>query len=134
MTPTDPFDRRRALALLAWAALLPGAAWADDGDSGPGGEDDDRDDSDDDSDDGDDDGGRDDENRDRDDEGRHGDDDGDEGDGDGAPGLRDITVLYPDGWVERIRGGLYELIDPRGRRVVARSATVADFARMIALR
>jgi hypothetical protein len=55
------------------------------------------------------------------------------GPGSGGRG-RDITVHYPDGWVERIRGGLYELIDPARRLVVRRAATAEDRARLLALR
>jgi hypothetical protein len=43
-------------------------------------------------------------------------------------------VRYADGWVERIVGGRYELIDHQSRLVVRRDATSDDFARMIALR
>ena len=129
--------------------LAPSAAWAGDEE-----DDSDRDD---------DDGGRgrgrgrggDDDDDDRDDDssgpGRGGDHDdevrsgpGDRGDSDTstvtsssggrAPSLRDITVLYPDGWTERIVSGRYELIDPQGRLVANRAATGDDFARMIALR
>lgn len=83
---------------------------------------------------------------DRDDDDRGGDEqDGDERDRDDSrdgPGRgreggrppRDITVLYPDGWTERIVGGRYELLDHQSRLVVRRAATAEDFGRMIALR
>ncbi len=48
--------------------------------------------------------------------------------------LRDITVTYPDGWVERIVNGHYELFDDQNRRVIRRAATQEDFDRMFALR
>lgn len=47
--------------------------------------------------------------------------------------IRNITVTYPDGWVERIINGQYELIDNLNRQVIRRPATAEDFARMIAL-
>lgn len=59
---------------------------------------------------------------------------GGSGRGNGSGGMRDITVLYPDGWVERIVAGVYELIDPDSREVIRRPATGADVARMLALR
>lgn len=46
----------------------------------------------------------------------------------------DIAVYYPDGWVERIYQGHYELMDDMSRLVVRRPATGEDFARMEALR
>jgi hypothetical protein len=135
--------------------LAPSAAWARDGEDdsdgddddggqgrgrgrGRGGDDDDHDDLDD-----------------RDDDGsgpgRGGNDDeeirsrpGDGGDSDTsivtsssggrAPSPQYITVLYPDGWTERIVSGRYELVDPQSRLVANRAATGDDFARMIALR
>ncbi|TNC62079.1 hypothetical protein [Rubellimicrobium roseum] len=48
--------------------------------------------------------------------------------------LQDITVIYPDGWTERIADGSYELLDPLSRSVVRRSATSEDFNRMMSLR
>lgn len=45
-----------------------------------------------------------------------------------------MTVLYPDGWTERIVAGRYELMDDHSRLVVARPATAEDLARMLALR
>ena len=54
--------------------------------------------------------------------------------GDGARLSRmstcEITVYYPDGWIERIVGGNYELIDQQKRRVVRRAATRDDLDRM----
>lgn len=47
--------------------------------------------------------------------------------------IRNITVTYPDGWIERIVNGQYELIDDLNRRVILRPATQEDFARMMAL-
>lgn len=47
--------------------------------------------------------------------------------------IRNITVQYPDGWIERILNGQYELIDDLNRRVILRPATVEDFNRMMAL-
>lgn len=47
--------------------------------------------------------------------------------------IRNITVTYPDGWIERIVNGQYELIDNLNRRVILRPATQDDFARMMAL-
>lgn len=47
--------------------------------------------------------------------------------------IRNITVTYPDGWIERIVNGQYELIDNLNRRVILRPATQEDFARMMAL-
>jgi hypothetical protein len=48
--------------------------------------------------------------------------------------LRDVTVRYSDGWIERIVSGRYELIDHQSRLVVRRTATADDFNRMISLR
>ena len=161
MSPPDLRNRRHVLSLLCWGPVLgvtgPGVvrpAWANDGEgnSGPRGDGDrggdDRDED------------RDGRGRGR---GRGGDDD-QEGrdheasgyeevpDGRSESGrshdlsrgrvsvrddrrdLRDITVRYPDGWMERIVGGRYELIDHQSRLVVRRAATAGDFARMIALR
>lgn len=157
MSSDSALDRRRVLALLlegaaGLASLRPSFARADDhdddddDDSGSGGGDDDSG-GDDDEDGGDNGGG-----------GSSGggsgsgdDDDGNSGSGGGDQGgrppsrgrsgegddrlwLRDVTVLYPDGWVERVAGGVYELIDPDSRPVVRRPATPADVARMLALR
>jgi hypothetical protein len=47
--------------------------------------------------------------------------------------IRDITVQYQDGWIERIVDGQYELIDNLNRRVILRPATIEDFNRMMAL-
>ncbi|SHI35312.1 hypothetical protein [Wenxinia saemankumensis] len=55
------------------------------------------------------------------------------GDDGGPAGIPDLALLYPDGWVERIRAGRYELIDDRGRRVNERAATRGDYDRMSAL-
>lgn len=96
------------------------------GNSGPGDGGDDGDDDSDPGGGGDDRGGGDRDDRDR---GRGG-----SGRGNGSGGMRDITVLYPDGWVERIVAGVYELIDPDSREVIRRPATGADVARMLALR
>ena len=158
MSPDDPLGRRRALALLlaglglAAVLLAPTRARADDDEdhSGPGGGGDDHDDDDDDDDDhsGPGGGGDDDRDEDHSGSGRNGDDDrsgpgsgwddGDNGSSHGSPGdgqrPRDIAVYYPDGWIERIVAGRYELIDHQRRLVVARTATSEDFARMIALR
>ena len=41
-----------------------------------------------------------------------------------------ITVYYPDGWIERIVGGNYELIDQQRRLVVRRAGTRDDLDRM----
>lgn len=161
MSPPSHRTRRRVLTLLCGGIVLsaspfglgreggpflaPSAAWAgddedeDDGGRGRGrgrgrGGDDDEDDRDNDS-------SGPGSGRDNDDD-RSGSDGGDDSDpsgspshsGGGASSLRDITVLYPDGWTERIASGRYELIDPDRRLVVARAATGEDFARMIALR
>ena len=45
-----------------------------------------------------------------------------------------MTVQDPDGWIERIVRGRYELIDQQSRVVVRRRATAGDLARMDALR
>lgn len=154
MSPDDPVDRRRALALLlgglglAAVPLAPTRAWADDDDdhSGPGGGGDHDDDDDDDhSGPG---GGGDDRDEDHSGPGRGGSGGDRSGPGGGddsggrssygsrgeGQGPRDIAVYYPDGWIERIVAGRYELIDHQRRLVVARPATAEDFARMIALR
>jgi hypothetical protein len=47
--------------------------------------------------------------------------------------LRNVTVRYPDGWVELILNDQYQLIDNLNRQVVSRRATVEDFNRMVAL-
>ena len=47
---------------------------------------------------------------------------------------RNIAVYYPDGWVEQIAEGRYELFDDMSRLVVRRRATGEDFSRMAALR
>jgi hypothetical protein len=167
MSPHDPIDRRRTLALLAGVLgllavpVVPTRARADDVDhSGSGGGGDDHDDDDDDDDDdhsGPGGGGDDDRDDDHNGSGRGGDDGNDDSDrsgsgsgrdddrsdsdggssdgsGDARQRLRDIAVYYPDGWIERIVAGRYELIDHQSRLVVARTATSEDFARMIALR
>jgi hypothetical protein len=41
-----------------------------------------------------------------------------------------VEVIYPDGWKEEIRGGVFRLRDPAGRTVVERQATAADLARL----
>jgi len=41
-----------------------------------------------------------------------------------------IEVVYPDGWKEEIRSGVFELRDPAGRTVIRRRATSFDQARM----
>ena len=150
MTPPVPQSRRHAPGLLGSTLVLgatpaglwgAGPAWARDGEDDSGRGNDDRGDE----------GGRGrgrgrgggDGPDDRDDQGRPG------GHGSGAregtptsgggsrgPGqrLRDVTVRYSDGWVERIVSGRYELIDHQSRLVVRRTATADDFTRMIALR
>jgi hypothetical protein len=55
------------------------------------------------------------------------------GNGNNFGRMRNITVTYPDGWVERIINGEYELFDNLNRRVVRRDATQEDFDRMMAL-
>ena len=103
-----------------------------DGNSGDGGGDDDNSGHGGDGDDGDDNSG-------------HGDDGpGDDNGGDGGDRsgqrigndrpIADITLLYSDGWVERIVNGRYKLIDQLNRQVIARTATPQDFLRMAALR
>jgi hypothetical protein len=47
--------------------------------------------------------------------------------------IRNITVTYPDGWIESIVDGQCELIDDLNRRVILRPAKAKDFARMMAL-
>lgn len=42
----------------------------------------------------------------------------------------DVEVIYPDGWKEEIRAGVFQLRDPAGRTVVERQATPADIARL----
>ncbi len=121
----------------------------DDDNSGPGGGDDSDDDNDDNDDNsgpgnGDDnDNGNDDDNGGGDDNAGPGnggnDDDGarsDDDDGDSTSTnrrIRNITVQYQDGWIERIVNGQYELIDNLNRRVILRPATIEDFNRMMAL-
>ena len=77
-----------------------------------------------------------------DDGGRDGDDDRQEDGGGGQTGRHGerieidgdrIRVIYPDGFKEEIRNGVFELKDPAGRTVVRRRATDKDFARMRAL-
>jgi len=41
-----------------------------------------------------------------------------------------IQVIYPNGWKEELKDGLFEMRDPVGRIVVKRSATLKDRARM----
>jgi hypothetical protein len=53
--------------------------------------------------------------------------------GNGRNQLRNVTVRYPDGWVELILNDQYQLIDNLNRQVVSRRATVEDFNRMVAL-
>ncbi len=126
----------------------------DDDNSGPGGGDDDRDDDDDNSggdddnsgpgnggdDNNDNDGGGDDNsgpgNDDNDDGGTRYDDNDDDDNSDRPSTnrrIRNITVQYQDGWIERIIDGQYELIDNLNRRVILRPATIEDFNRMMAL-
>ncbi|TNC49805.1 hypothetical protein FHG66_09830 [Rubellimicrobium rubrum] len=158
MTPPVLQSRRHALGLLGWTLVLgatpaglwgAGPAWARDGedDSGRGNG---RDRDDDDRDDGDGQGrgrgrgrGGDDGPDDRDDHGRaggqgpgarEGSPTSEGGSRDNGQRLRDVTVRYSDGWVERIVSGRYELIDHQSRLVVRRTATADDFTRMIALR
>jgi len=125
----------------------------DDGDdnSGHGGDGDDGDDNSGhggdggDGDDGDDNSGHGGDGGDGDDNSGHGDDGpGDDNGGDGGDRsgqrigndrpIADITLLYSDGWVERIVNGRYELIDQLNRQVIARTATQQDFLRMAARR
>lgn len=42
----------------------------------------------------------------------------------------DVEVIYPDGWSEEIRGGVFQLRDPAGRTVVERHATAPDLSRL----
>ena len=53
--------------------------------------------------------------------------------GNGRNALRNVTVRYPDGWVELILNDQYQLIDNLNRQVIARRATIEDFNRMVAL-
>lgn len=53
--------------------------------------------------------------------------------GSGRNQLRNVTVRYPDGWVELILNDQYQLIDNLNRQVILRPATVEDFNRMVAL-
>ena len=53
--------------------------------------------------------------------------------GNGRNQLRNVTVRYPDGWVELILNDQYQLIDNLNRQVIARRATIEDFNRMVAL-
>jgi hypothetical protein len=124
-----------------------GPGGGDDNDDDSGGDDDDNsgpgnggDDNDNDDDGGGDDnsgpgnGGNDDDNDD--DGGTRYDDDDDDDDNDRPSTnrrIRNITVQYQDGWIERIVDGQYELIDNLNRRVILRPATVEDFERMMAL-
>jgi hypothetical protein len=144
-TPSALDLTRRAFALAAWAALLgtisvgtlsASAAWAGDDDR-----DDERDDAEDRED-------REDDTRDdaEDNDAVSGEDDDrsgpsgrDNGSNAARPGRsggapRDIAVYYPDGWIERIVSGRYELMDDQSRLVIRRTATREDFSRMEALR
>jgi hypothetical protein len=152
-TPSALDLTRRAFALAAWAALLgtisvgtlsASAAWAGDDDR-----DDERDDAED----------REDDERDEaedredvtredaedndavsgEDDDRNGPSGRDNGSNAARPGRsggapRDIAVYYPDGWIERIVSGRYELMDDQSRLVIRRTATREDFSRMEALR
>lgn len=152
-TPPNPLRRRLLLALagalLACQPLGAGPVQARDGEdnSGQGGggdRDDDRDDGDDDDSDDEVDADDDVDDDDDDDVDDGDDDDDDDGGGGGGNGgastdgadrrIDDIIVRYSDGWVERIIGGRYELIDNLERRVILRAATWEDYARMAALR
>jgi hypothetical protein len=53
------------------------------------------------------------------------------GGGKGALGAKDnITLKYSNGWNESIVNGRYRLVDPKGRTVADRRATLEDLRRM----
>jgi hypothetical protein len=41
-----------------------------------------------------------------------------------------FEVVYPDGYKEELRGGRFEMKDPRGRTVIERQATPEDIERL----
>ena len=55
------------------------------------------------------------------------------GDDSGRNQLRNVSVHYPDGWIELILNDQYRLIDNLNRQVISRRATIEDFNRMVAL-
>ena len=135
----------------ARADVNSGEGGGDDDNSGHGGDGDDGDDNSGhggdggDGDDGDDNSGHGGDGGDGDDNSGHGDDGpGDDNGGDGGDRsgqrigndrpIADITLLYSDGWVERIVNGRYKLIDQLNRQVIARTATPQDFLGMAARR
>lgn len=55
------------------------------------------------------------------------------GDDNGRNQLSNVSVHYPDGWIELILNDQYRLIDNLNRQVISRRATIEDFNRMVAL-
>lgn len=152
-----PIPKLMRVLLLSLIVLFFPISWSldDDGewvigaDAARADDDDDDDDGDDDDDDGDedddDDGDEDDDDDDDDDD--DGDDDDDDENGGGGSNLavenggalpqgsdqrvpENLHLRYPNGWDERIRNGRYILVDPEGRTVTNRRATMGDLDRM----
>lgn len=44
-----------------------------------------------------------------------------------------IEVVYPNGWKEEVRNGIFEMHDPAGRLVIRRTATAKDRNRLKSL-